>query len=108
VTNAIDFIRESAVYMVKQRPDIYDHTEAVADLIRAMDDLRDDPRRDSVKFFSSFMLVRSVEDGCEEYVLGQKLSAFVRFEQEAEATAYTFVEDIDLPAVDEPVEAVLE
>jgi hypothetical protein len=77
--NVIDWMRESAVFMAADRPDIYDTNGAMGELDRLMNNLRD--RQESIVLFSSYALVRfAPDDGEEEFMLLKKISSVNTYE----------------------------
>lgn len=108
--NVIDFLRESADYLVADRPDVYDHETAVEELSVAMDSLRDaNIEPFSCMMFTSYALMRIYMEGVEEFLLSRKLSSVVLFAEEAQAGAYSYTDEIDLPdPLDTPDNGLLE
>lgn len=98
--NVIDFIRESAAFLVWDRPDLYDQETAVEELSSSIDTLREFPDKPlSLISFSSYLMTRFVDDGVEEFLLTRKLSSILLFEEEEECRVYTHVEGINLPSI---------
>jgi hypothetical protein len=108
--NVIDFISQSAAYIAKERPDIYDSAaEAAGDLTTALDILRESGDPQGMCMFSGYALLRFLEDGVEEIFLSRKLASLALFEEEEICRAYGWVEGIELDdpfdeALDEPDE----
>lgn len=95
--NVIDFISQSAHFIYKDRPESYESVdEAIAELTLALDTLRTAEAPHSTCIFSSYMLVRFVEDGVEEVFLTKKLSSLILFEEEEICRAYGWVDSIQL------------
>jgi nitric oxide reductase activation protein len=97
MTNVIDWLRESAAYMAKDRPDVYDHATAVEELSEAIDYMRDDGRPFACTMFTSYVLTRLEDEGVEEFILSRKLSHLNLFDDEEEVLVYRLHPDIDLP-----------
>ena len=105
MTNAIDWLRETAAYLVWDRPDVYDHETAVEELSVAMDTLREAPpgQEFAAIMFTSYVLMRIYiadddgQRGVEEFVLTRKLSSLIVFEAERQVAAYSYIAEIDLP-----------
>lgn len=96
--NIIDFLRESAAFLVADRPDVYDHETAVEELSVAMDNLREaQNQKFAAIVFTSYVMMRLVEEGVEEFLLTRKLSSAIIFEAEQEVGAYGYVAAINLP-----------
>lgn len=98
--NTIDFLRETAAFLAKDRPDVYDQATAVKELSLAIDTLRDynvEPL--SSLMFTSYVMTRIVEDGVEEFMLARKLSGFLIFEEEESVRVYKYDDRINLPSV---------
>lgn len=97
--NVIDFIRESAAFMVADRPDIYDHETAVEELSVCIDSLRElgDSLFETISF-TSYLLSRINDGECEEFILARKVTSTVIF-PDGEADAYSHTEGINLPHV---------
>lgn len=103
--NMTDLFRESAIFMAKDRPDIYTAQSAMEDLIRIHDDMAqyEDSGWSS---FASYILFKNVEDGVTEWYLTRKLSSAILFPEENEARVYSHthhgggaVSALDLPDV---------
>lgn len=89
--NAIDFLRESAVYLVSERPDLYDMPTAIEELSRGMDTLREGAAHVlECVLFSSFALMRIAGDGFEEFILTRKITGMLRHEEEEGVRAYSY------------------
>lgn len=98
--NTIDFIRETAIYMANDRPDVYDVETAVDELSVAMDILRDEAESPVESlFFTSYILTRVWDDGVEEFTLSRRLSSVVIVEEEESVTAFAYSDDVDLPHI---------
>lgn len=98
--NAIDFLRECANYLVEDRPDLYDHDTAVAELSNAMEHLRQFNKPYGAISFSSYLMGRFWDDNVEEFMLTRKLASLVFFEDEEECDVYSYTHDIEgLPHV---------
>lgn len=107
-TNTIDFLRESARFLAKDRPDVYTEQSALSDLTEMMEHMRetDEPTWTS---FASFLFVKHVEDGdegerVEEWILTRKISSLAIFEPENEVSVFghtdgsgTLKVGVDLP-----------
>lgn len=105
--NVIDWIRESSHYMTKVRPDLYTPEVASAHLVNAMEFLRGNygPKEMSILISGGFALVRIIESpGMEEFYLTKSISSVTTFEQENTCVVLGFVDDINLPSVDEAFE----
>lgn len=85
--NMTDLFRESAVFMAKDRPDVYTAESAMEDLIRIHDDLAqyDGPAWCS---FASYILFKHVEEGMTEWNLTRKLSSASLFPEENTTLVY--------------------
>lgn len=100
--NVIDFIRETAIFMAADRPDVYDVPTAVAELTVAIDSLRELTDADqpfAAIMFTSYLLARLEDDGVEEFILTRKLSSMILFEEEEQFGVYSHHPQIDLPSV---------
>lgn len=103
--NAIDFIRESAAYLVKDRPDLYDTPSAVEELSTVIDWLREaDIEPVSTAMFSSYVMTRIFDEGMEEFVLSRKLATLVICEADEHAAAWAYTDQINLPDVSEDLD----
>lgn len=100
--NVIDFIRESALFMTKDRPDVYpDAASAAAELTSVIEALRqyDEHKMFSCIVFTSYLLARIEADGVEEFMLTRKLSSLILFEEEEHCSVYSHHDQINLPSV---------
>lgn len=98
--NTIDFIRESAIYIANDRPDVYDVETAVEELSTAMDILRAEASKPVESlFFTSYILTRVWDDGVEEFTLSRRMSSVVIVEEEETVTAFAYSDDVDLPHI---------
>lgn len=80
-----EWIKGTADYMVKARPDIYDYDRASAELIQHMEYLRTEHAEDTLSSImsGSFIMLRIVEDeGTEEFQIAQYVSSVVTFQPE--------------------------
>lgn len=94
--NVIDFIRESANFMVDDRPDVYSHESAVEELTHCIDTLREFPDKPlSLITFTSYCLMRFTEDDVEEFILSRKLSSVVLFGEEEQCDVYSHHPGLD-------------
>ena len=97
--DVIDFIRESAVFIAKDRPDVYTEELAVIELHAAMDAMREKTYHFSCISFTSYLLCRVIEDGVEEFILSRKLSSLLLFEDEEACRVYSHHPQVDLPDI---------
>lgn len=98
--NTIDFIRETAIYIANDRPDVYDVEGAVEELSTAMDILRDEAEQPVESlFFTSYILTRVWDDGVEEFTLSRRMSSVVIVEEEEDVRAFAYSDDVDLPHI---------
>lgn len=98
--NTIDFIRETAIYMANDRPDVYDKEGAVEELSEAIDVLRDQAVNPVESlFFCSFILTRLWDDGVEEFTLSRRIASVVIVEEEESVEAFGYTDDVDLPHI---------
>ena len=98
--NVIDWMRETATFMVNDRPDVYDHETAVAELSHNVDWLRREDRDVfSAVAFASYVLLRFMEDGVEEFTLTKKISSVLIEPEAFDAYAYRWADGLDLPHV---------
>lgn len=82
MNDGIDFLRETARYMAKDRPDIYDEPTALHDLSETMERMReiDGPTWTS---FASYLLYKHVEDDVmEEWFFTRKITSMAIYEPE--------------------------
>lgn len=80
--NVIDWLKESAKYMAVDRPDIYSTETALRDLSNYVELLRQVDLPYNWVSFSSYVLLRHVDDGIEEFDLVRKLSSVSLFPEE--------------------------
>lgn len=104
--NTIDFIRETAIYMSNDRPDIYDMETAVDELSIAMDSLREEADTAFVTVtFTSYMLSRIWDGTSEEFIFARKVSGLAICEAEEDVRAFAYDYDVDLPNIlDGPID----
>lgn len=99
--NVVDWMRETAHYMVSQRPDIYDYDRASAELIDHMEYLRSNYPDFAVSAImaGSFIMLRLVEDeGQEEFQVAQYISSVTTFQPEEDCMVIgNPLLDINLP-----------
>lgn len=108
MTNIIDFMRESAKFMASDRPDVYTPESALDELSQMMVRMREQDD-DGITGFASYMLIRHIEDGLEEWDLVRKLSTAVIDYDDPEAMVYSHTKNsgvlttnINLPDVLDP------
>lgn len=99
--NVIDFIRESAVYMARDRPDIYDAALAVRELTAAMDTLREADLAYGCVMFTSYLLSRVMDDGVEEFMLTRKISSVLVCEEESACLVFSYSPEVELPGIND-------
>lgn len=100
--NVIDFIRESSIFMSKDRPDIYPSAASAAnELTSVIEALRqaEETTMFSCIVFASYLLARIEQDGVEEFMLTRKLSSLILFEEEEQCSVYSHHDQINLPSV---------
>lgn len=97
--NVIDFIRESAVFMSVDRPDIYSPDLAVRELTEAIEVLRQADKEYGCVMFTSYVLSRIFDDGVEEFLLTRKLSSVLVCEDEQACLVFAFTPEVNLPSV---------
>jgi hypothetical protein len=102
----IDWLRESARFMARDRPDLFDEDTAMQVLDKYMNQMRELPGAGATSF-EDYMLLRYVEPGIEEWDLVRRLSSIVSFEDEDNVWVYSHTHDsdalalgVDLPAVE--------
>lgn len=101
--DVIDFIRETAIYMAKDRPDIYTEDTAANELSDAIEYLRGADGIYGCALFASYMLSRVEEEGLEEFLFTRKVSSVIVCEEEEECIAYSYGDEVKLPSIfDEP------
>lgn len=98
--NVIDFIRESAVFMARDRPDVYTNDLAARELSHAIDVLRESGMPVGCVMFTSYTLQRTEDDGVEELLLTRKLSSVLLCEEEESCLVFGFTPEVELPSVD--------
>ncbi len=107
--NVIDWLRETAVFMAADRPDIYNQPGAMQELDRLMNNLRDSEQ--TLVLFSSYGLIRfALDDGEEEFMLLKKISSVNTYEQEGDSLVLSHTQGtatlnthVNLPSViDDP------
>lgn len=98
--DVIDFIRESAKFIAKDRPDVY-YNEAVAveEISSVMDALRGKPYQFSCVSFTSYLMCRVIDEGIEEFTLTRKLAGLMLYEPEEACRVYSHHPDVDLPSI---------
>jgi len=99
--NVIDFIRESATFMAKDRPDIYTPELAVRELTEAIEVLRVSDLPVGCVMFTSYLLNRVMDDGVEEFLLTRKLSSVLVCEEEFSCLVFAFTPEVNLPSVND-------
>lgn len=106
--NAVDFIRESAAFLVDDRPDLYNPEVAVHEITQAMEDLRGTSKTVAFVSFTSYVLCRIWEDGVEEFILSRKISGLLICMEEQDVRAYSYGLAEGLPFVGEDPEGDLD
>lgn len=85
MSNAIDFLRETAIFMAKDRPDIYpDGAIAMADLSNMMDKMREFGEPTWTSFASYILFLHYEDEDVEEWTLTRKISSLTFFTEEQE------------------------
>lgn len=97
--NVIDFIRESAAFMAKDRPDVYTPELAVRELTQAIEVLRESELPVGCVMFTSYLLNRTMDDGVEEFLLTRKLSSVLLCEEEYSCLVFGFSDEVQLPSI---------
>lgn len=97
--DVIDFIRESAMFMAKDRPDVYTPELAVRELTQAIEVLREHNLEYGCVMFTSYMMSRVMDDGVEEFLLTRKLSSVLVCEDEQLCLVFAFTPDVNLPSI---------
>lgn len=87
--NVIDWMRESARYMAADRPDIYTPATACTELFRYVEFLRKLDMPFNWVSFSSYILIRQMDDGVEEFDLTRKLSSVSLFPEEEDVLVFS-------------------
>ena len=100
--NLIDFIRESASYIAKDRGDVYTPELAVQELDHAIETLREHDLPYGCVMFTSYMLSRIMDDGVEEFLLTRKVSSAIVCEEESACLVFAFTPEVNLPSVNDP------
>lgn len=100
--NVIDFVRESATFMAKDRPDVYDEAGAARELAQAMEILRESDLTYACVTFTSYMLARIMDDGVEEFLLTRKLASVLVCEEEQSCLVFGYTDALSLPSVSDP------
>ena len=83
-SNTIDFIRETAEFMAKDRPDIYTPQTAMNDLLVTMDKMRERGEPTWTSFASYILMLHYEGDDVEEWNFTRKVSSLTIFEEEHE------------------------
>ena len=100
--NMIDWLRASAEWMVKDRPENYaSASHALSALNDMVETIRINPDERAGIEIGGLILLRSHDDGVEEWTLSKKISSFVVFEEEGEADAYGWTKEVDLPNIED-------
>lgn len=99
--NVIDFIRESATFMARDRPDVYSPELAVRELTQAIEVLRQADSPVGCVMFTSYLLNRIDDDGVEEFLLTRKLSSVLVCEEESACLVFAFTDEVNLPSVND-------
>ena len=87
--NVVDWLRESANYMVEQYPDIYEYSTALGDLIHYMENLRGSNQDVSGFMSGPFMMIRMTDgEGMEEFRLTHFVSSVTTFQPEEECFVF--------------------
>lgn len=97
--NVIDFIRETAIFMAKDRPDVYTQDTAAMELSDAIEYLRSADGVYGCALFATYMLSRVEEDGVEEFLFTRKVSSVIVCEEEEGCITYSYVDDVALPSI---------
>lgn len=83
-STTIDFLRQTAEFMAKDRPDIYDVQTAITDLVNMMDKMRERKESTWTSFASYILMLHYEGDDVEEWNLTRKVSSLTIFEEEEE------------------------
>lgn len=102
--NAIHFIRQTAEFMAKDRPDLYDVQTAISDLVKIMDGMREIGEATWTSFASYILILTYEDDDIEDWNFTRKISSMTNFEEEEEMLVMgytkdsgTFLHGVDLP-----------
>lgn len=102
MASVTDWISQSANYMFKEHPELFDSKEdAVGDLIHALDTLREHGGEQGTILFGPYLMYRIVDEGVEEVFFTRKLASVVLFEEESVCRAYGWIDGIEL---DDPLD----
>lgn len=99
MADVIDFIRETANYVVMERPDVYDHALAVEEISTAIDSLREQDKHFGCYSFTSFFLIRTENMGMEEFILSRKSAGMVIATGMGLVKAFAYDDDVQLPHI---------
>lgn len=97
--NVIDFMRETASFMANDRPDLYDNESALAELIQVMDTLRSGDNNFNIIMFASYVFIRMVDEGVEDFLFSRKISGLLLDHDEEKVGTYGFTDEVGLPHV---------
>jgi hypothetical protein len=105
-SNTIDFLRSTAEFMAKDRPDIYDVQTAITDLVTMMDKMRGMGEPTWTSFASYILMLHYEGDDVEEWNFTRKVSSLTIFEEEGEVLVVGYTKNsgalkygVDLPDV---------
>jgi len=95
----IDFIRETAIYMSQDRPDVYDVETAVEELSTAIENLREEYETPfCCVTFTSYVMTRLYEDGDESILFSRKISEVILCADESVGVV-AYDHAVDLPFI---------
>lgn len=97
--NVIDFMKATADFMAEDRPDLYTPESALDEMTQVMDALRAGDQNFNVIMFASYVFIRIVDEGMEDFLFSKKISGLMLDHLEEKVGVYGFTEDVNLPHV---------
>jgi hypothetical protein len=100
--NMIDWLRSTAEWMRKDSPEWFStNNEALLTLEGWVETVRADLGSRLGIEQGGYSLMRTYDDGVEEWTLHKKISTCALFEEEGDCVVYGWVNDIELPPIED-------
>ncbi len=97
--SAIDFVRETAIFMANDRPDLYTAEAAVDELWEQIEALRDMDMSFGFVSFASYYITREWDEGVESFTFLRKISGYLLCEEEEDSRAFSYDVEMNLPHI---------
>jgi hypothetical protein len=92
-------MRETSAYMAKDRPDLYTHELALAELTQVIEDLRTGTKNFNILMFSSYVFIRMVQEDVEDFLFTRKVAGMLLDHDEEKVGIYGYTRDVNLPYI---------